>query len=220
MMTLIERAIDTSILLYKTTAAEQSIAQGNPEATGLPVGITLVAPQNELNRMPEQQENSINQDLLIPMLSLPTVYNSLDSSPDSRPISSNPTLGTDSTTSVANPFDRPANEATPSIQHNNGNNLSRTSDHGEATISISTSSKGKQKAIYPENDANEYQDFHAYHELQFGHLNPQLASQDGEFSQSNVQLDMNTDATFEDFYLDSGLEPDWNWLTEASQRLV
>jgi hypothetical protein len=144
MMTFIERAIDTSILTFKTTAAEEILPQGNPNTTGLLVNLALVTPQNAEGRVPEQQENSADQDLRIPNpTSLPTLYDSL------KPLGS-----------------------------------------------------------------------HAYQELQFGHLKRPLANQDDQFSQSNVQLNMNTDPNFEDFYLDPGLEPDWNWFTEVSQRLV
>jgi hypothetical protein len=215
MTTLIERAIDTSILMFKTTAVEQSSAQSNPETTGLPENLGQATPPNSEGRVPEQQENSADQALLIPSYSsLPTVYNPVKSPPDWRPISSRPTICSDSTNSDDNLFDVPAHEAVIVVQRSGGNECSRIGDNDEATASISTSSKGKQKAIYPANVTDDYQDSHAYQEAQFGYMNRPSASQDV------VQQDMNTGPNFEDFYLDSGLEPDWNWFTEVSQRLV
>jgi hypothetical protein len=171
--------------------------------------------------VPEQGDHSANQDLLITRCSLlPTVYNSVTSPSGWRPIFSKRTISSDSTTSDGDLFNVPAHEAASGFQQNDGNDCSRTGDYDETTTSILTSSKGKQKAIYPADDADDYQDFHAYQELQFGQLNHPLASQDDQFSQSNVQLDMNPDPNFEDFYLGPGLKPDWNWFTEVSQRLV
>jgi hypothetical protein len=217
--TLIERAIDISILRFKTTAAQQSIAQSNPKATGFPANLALIAPPNAQRRVPEREDHSANQDLLIPSYSsLPTVYNSVKSRSDLRPISSNPTVGSDSATTI-NILDIPANEAVSVVQQDDKNDCLRRGHHDEASTSISTSSKGKQRAIYPANDADDYQDSHAYQGLQLGHLNRSLG-QDDQFSQSNVQLDMDAGPNFEDFYLDSGLEPDSNWFTEVSQRLV
>jgi hypothetical protein len=215
MTTLIERAIDTSILMFKTTAAEQGIAQSNPETTELPANLAQTAPPNAEGRVPEQQENSADQALLIPSYSLlPTVYNSVKSPPDWIPISSRPTIISDSTTSDGNLFDIPAHEAVSVVQQSDGNECSRIGDNDESTASISKSSKGKRKAIYPANDTDDYQDSHGYQEAQFGYINRPSASQD------DAQQDMNTGPNFEDFYLDSGLEPDWNWFTEAPQRLV
>jgi hypothetical protein len=163
MTTLIERVIDTSMLRVKTTAAEQSVAQSNLEAMVLPANLALTALPNAQCRMLEQEDHSANQDLLILSYSShPSVYDSLISLPDLRPISSKPTLGADSTTSIANTFDLPTHEAVPSVHQNDGNNLSRIGDQGEATILISTSSKSKQRATYPENDADDYQDSRTY----------------------------------------------------------
>jgi hypothetical protein len=221
MTTLIARAIDTSILMFKTTAVEQSSAQSNPETTGSPANLGQATPPNSEGRVPERQENSANQDLRIPNhTSLPTVYDSLKLLTDLRPASFKPTVGSNSTTSASNLLHVSAHEAVPAVHQDDGNDLSLMGDHLFPGPSISTSSKGKQKAIYSPSDADDYQDCDAYQELQFGHLKRPVASQDDQFGQSNVQLEMNTDPNFEDFYLDSGLEPDWNWFTEVSQRLV
>ena len=124
MMTFIERAIDTSILTFKTTAAEEILPQGNPNTTGLLVNLALVTPQNAEGRVPEQQENSADQDLRIPNpTSLPTLYDSLKPLTDMRPTSPKPTAGSNSTTSASNLFDVSAHEAVPAVYQDDGNDL-------------------------------------------------------------------------------------------------
>jgi hypothetical protein len=203
MPNLIEQAIDTSILAFKTKSTEQSSTENRICPAPLFAALTEAGPSGS----PRPEERNTVQDHLHASNDpcLQSVGESLDLMPDLRQQISTPsTIDSDSILREANQSGSVAEGSVFNVVQQDGDHSVGANGHVEGNASIPISAKGKQKAVYQPDEGHDDEDFPADLDHSHSYLHSDFTFQDDHFGHLEFQEDMNWD--FEDMFLDSGLE--------------
>jgi hypothetical protein len=201
MMALIERAIDTSIVTFKTKGFEQSCAENETEETILTTEPPII-PANAQAPEPENNLGFVQGGFHAPgHISVSYIHDSADPTSTLIQSSSRVISGSESITQGFSESNIFAHDSVLVDHQSEGDHLVRGVGHGGETASISTSNKGKETAKDQSHDEDYDEEFSLEQDPLVG--NNRFAWPNDLFYRARSQQGGNIN--FEDFFFDSGL---------------